>query len=566
MNLELAIKQAIKDFGTNILIEPRLVNILNDYGIFREDKASMFVISELIKAHILTNLCADIKNNFAESGEKKGIVDLYVNKVLSLYPFRDDAVRSILSLVANLYVLPDETSQYLVISKDKMCITSCKKNASGEIATPHYIYIIKDEAFINCTKLTKIVLRRGVISIGTRAFKNCQTLESIIIPQSTKVIGSCILEKAKVLNSIYLQITNPFNICLYCDSFSSINQDKCTLYVPEGSEQLYRLHPSFSFFKNITEFRMENAFNDCNSSPKENTNSYSHQSENMLRILHSKVFECNKKASGEIFVPNDTDEIYSCAFSDCIGLKKIVLPDSIRELSYNAFSGCISLENINLPENIKAIGYGCFQNCHNLKSVSLPPKLEKIGGNAFDGCYLLKNIFLPASVKEIGGAISCGYIVVDPNNQNFISESGILYSKDKTVIYQYPSLDIDCEYSMPNSVKRIADGCFRDSLHLHDIRLSDKLEEIDNHVFWGCDNLRSLTIPASIRKIASCCFTCCAKLESIRMNSITPQEIDIKFDWYLSNFSNINLYVPQRALDLYKKHNVFNKFKQIIGY
>ena len=49
---------------------------------------------------------------------------------------------------------------------------------------------IGEHAFLNCTKLTSIILPEGVVSIGAGAFSGCSNLVSVVIPESVVSIGT----------------------------------------------------------------------------------------------------------------------------------------------------------------------------------------------------------------------------------------------------------------------------------------------------------------------------------------------------------------------------------------
>ena len=256
------------------------------------------------------------------------------------------------------------------------------------------------------------------------------------------------------------------------------------------------------------------------------------------------------------------------AFDGCVGIVEIVLPESMTELEWGAFSGCVSLTTVNLSRNIKRIGLRCFSGCMSLCSVVLPENIVEIDMDAFADCRLIKCLHIPSTVKIVKGRISCGYIDVSADNSHLCSENGVLYSKKKDIIYQYPAIDVSNTYKLNNNVRIIATNCFHDSVHLYTIHLSEHLEVIGESAFRGCVNLRSISIPASIKVMKTRIFWGCDNLESIYMYSETPNYIIIEEDVFLSSVTchSIILYVPQGCKEKYKKHETFEHFKEIIEF
>ena len=122
-------------------------------------------------------------------------------------------------------------------------------------------------------------------------------------------------------------------------------------------------------------------------------------------------------------------------------IKKIVIEEGVTRTSPEAFYGCYSLTSVVLPSTLVAISPCAFENCTALESVSIPNSVFYIGDLAFARCTSLKNINIPSSVTMIGGGafVECTSLEtlnVAKENDSFVFENGVLYSKDKTVIVQ----------------------------------------------------------------------------------------------------------------------------------
>ncbi|MBU5450827.1 leucine-rich repeat protein [Acetivibrio sp. MSJd-27] len=92
---------------------------------------------------------------------------------------------------------------------------------------------------------------------------------------------------------------------------------------------------------------------------------------------------------------------------------------------------------------------------------------KTIADSAFFACGDLPNITIPKSVTSIGdeafySCLDLASITVDPDNPAYCSESGVLYSKEKTEIIRFPKEKAGDSFAIPTGVIKIADGAFED--------------------------------------------------------------------------------------------------------
>ena len=73
--------------------------------------------------------------------------------------------------------------------KDGRKLLKAPYGLNGTYSIKEGVRIICDEAFLNCSSLTGIVIPSSVTSIGERAFYGCRSLRNIAIPDSVTCIG-----------------------------------------------------------------------------------------------------------------------------------------------------------------------------------------------------------------------------------------------------------------------------------------------------------------------------------------------------------------------------------------
>ena len=217
--------------------------------------------------------------------------------------------------------------------------------------------------------------------------------------------------------------------------------------------------------------------------------------------------------------------IGNSAFWGCSGLTSVTIPNSVTSIGDSAFRGCSSLTSVTIPNSVTSIGDFAFYGCSSLTSVTIPNSVTSIGDYAFYDCSGLTSVTIPNSVTSIGGAAFDGCsglenIYVDPENTNYSSIDGILYSKDATSIIKVPATKNNV--TIPNSVTSIEGSAFRGCSSLTSVTIPNSVTSIGDYAFEGCSGLTSVTIPSSVTSIGYRAFDSCSSLTSVTIpNSVT---------------------------------------------
>ena len=165
------------------------------------------------------------------------------------------------------------------------------RSCSGltDLTLPSGVTEIGVEAFCGCSGLTSLTLSSD-IRIDGSAFKGCSGLKtvsfcinddletyltkghsyiyldvdcaikyylggeeitSIVIPSSVTTLGECAFQRCSTLQSVYVSWPTPISAG---SAFLGVGISKCTLYVPQGTEQDYWLADVWGNFGNIVEY------------------------------------------------------------------------------------------------------------------------------------------------------------------------------------------------------------------------------------------------------------------------------------------------------------------------
>lgn len=141
----------------------------------------------------------------------------------------------------------------------------------------------------------------------------------------------------------------------------------------------------------------------------------------------------------------------------------------------------------------------------NVTSIVIPSSVTTLGNYAFYWLTQLPTIYIPASVSNIEELALVGLrgliqFNVDPNNRDYCSQDGVLYSKTRQELLRYPWKKSGSSFQIPGEVTEIAPGAFSGS-DLETISIPQGVVSIGVGAFCDCTKLTSLNIPASVQSV-----------------------------------------------------------------
>lgn len=187
------------------------------------------------------------------------------------------------------------------------------------------------------------------------------------------------------------------------------------------------------------------------------------------------------------------------AFENCLNLKKAILPAGLKHINQNAFCGCECLETIIIPSGVDHIKAGTFKNCKSLKSVEILAPRIRLEDEAFSGCENLVTLKMPNDIYGLGKNVFVGCKKLNNIEEKF---KKITVSVSEHVT-DFSNCELLEEVTISNNFK--GTGSFSGST-VTKVTLNEGLKWISGDSFAGCENLKEITMPSTVKKIKNNAF------------------------------------------------------------
>ncbi len=409
-----------------------------------------------------------------------------------------------------------------------------KTSISGSYEVFPRVTHIADEAFLDCSNLTEVILPEDLKIIGAAAFKDCDKLQNVVFPTGVTTIGQEAFYGCKALADVQIP-----------DSVTSIGQDAFagTAYYDKAESW-----------------------------------------ENDVLYVGSQLVSCKSSVSGTLQVRPGTKSIAEGALEGRTKITEVILPDSVTTIGEKAFYGCTGLKSISLGKGVSEIGAAAFAQCSNLENITVDPEntnyrgvnncliqnkslvlgcktseiptdgsVTGIGAYAFEGCSGLTELTIPDQILTIGkGAfrdcnnlktvrLGNGVQIVgerafeecDVLSQVDFGQSvhtiegwGFAYNHQLTRVELPASLRYLGEEAFSNStglvflsfqegIESIGKNCFAFSENLESLHLPDSLQEIGDGAFYSCEKIGELILGQGLVTIGSSAFDGCKALKTL---------------------------------------------------
>ena len=238
-------------------------------------------------------------------------------------------------------------------------------------------------------------------------------------------------------------------------------------------------------------------------------------------------------------------------FADNTRLERLTIPSSVVVIGDLSF--CKQLHTVHIEgNNLEIISDFTFSDCQNLSEINLPESITCIDEGAFGGCcipvfHIGKNILSLTGGSDVTpppelplyyfGNEDTYCIEVDENNPNYCSIDGMLYSKDRKILYFCPEGKLQKENTdtlyIPEGTEVLYKSCMED-----------------------LPGLKKIYLPSTIRILGECCFPK-NKMEAVFCAPAHPIVEGTV------NYKNLTVRVADELVDTYK--TLADRFRFILG-
>lgn len=402
---------------------------------------------------------------------------------------------------------------------------------------------IAGSAFLDCEKLSEIILPSNLELIGNSAFKNT-ALTTFTVPVSVTKLGTNIFEGCLALTSVTFEDTEDVpseletlgnEMFLDCSNLTTVKLPSSLIFMGKATFQN----------SGLTEIEIPGGVTALSSSA---TASYSGESAlfDGCRDLHTVTFAQNKDGEYSLTA------IGGKTFQGCVSLKTIDLPSSLTGIGQYAFSGS-GLTAIKIPAAVEDFSNYIFMDCGDLASVEFEKDkdgetlIDTISISMFKNCTSLTSFVVPDSVTFIndlafentglveltigekvdefgdnpfGGCKALTKITVDEKNETFsVTDEGALVQGDTLICYPAGLSGTEGKLDLSKSgIETLGVKAFYGCDKLTEIVLPETLIKINDSAFENCTKLTSIAIPDSVTTIGSSAglvFAGCTSLTEI---------------------------------------------------
>ena len=271
------------------------------------------------------------------------------------------------------------------------------------------------------------------------------------------------------------------------------------------------------------------------------------------------------EVAGAYEIAEGTRVIGAAALAYCSSLTSVTIPSGVISIGGGAFADCFSLSSVNIPSSVMYISSDAFRktalyndasnwvdnvlyvdNCliEAKRDISgtynIAEGTKVIAESAFLGCTNLTSVTVPSSVVNIGPRAFASTdnltdIQVESGNPAYLSENGILYNADQTVLLRYPEGKKDRTLTIPASLRCFGYSAVDSNSYLNTIEwnavnfldftgtydspewryvstlvIGEGVEHIPAYLcHYISISLRSLTIPSTLTSVGQDAFAGC---------------------------------------------------------
>ena len=421
----------------------------------------------------------------------------------------------------------------VLFNKDKTILMQypCGRTEE-EYLIPEGVKTIQAYAFYSCENIKEITIPESVTTIEDSAFFGCENLKEITIPESVTTIEAYAFWKFTTI--LYYGGTAEQWKQLLADNSDAA--ERLAYYIVHCSDET--IYPSGSCGENLT-WKFDITTGTLTISGSGYMNDYEYD---------------------DIYGGSDRPwDVFNYQY-----IKNIVIDDGVSGIGYEAFFACDYLESVTIGSTVTFIDVGAFAGCDKLTDVyyfGTETEWNAIEIGNRNSSLINANIRFEMSEDVLVSGecgenltwtlnLTTGNLIISGNGEMSNPTWGEYSDKITNVIIEKKYTGISLGGVPLNyGATSISDGAFSGCEKLKNITIPDTVKTIGVDAFADCKNLTRINIPDSVTVVGGNAFKNCTKLEKAFIGSgITTIEDGLFYN--CADLKEVTMTVNVTAIDL----------------
>lgn len=289
-------------------------------------------------------------------------------------------------------------------------VSECNPSASGKVTIPATyngkpVTEIGDAAFFQCENISSVVIPDSVLTIGALAFAETN-LEKVVLGKGVQSVGTDAFDVNGFIDEVEVSDLSAWCKIAWESQHSVMYSAKIMLngklltklvipddvtvindYAFRGIEGLVTV----TIPNQVTSIG-DGAFYGCDNLVTVN------MGDGVTSIGEFAFSQCD--ALKNLNLGKNVTHVEACAVAANNGLVSVTLPDSLTIIPDDMFFHCTNLQTVVLGKNVTTMGKNVFFGCENLKTVTIPRTLTTMGDDVFADCPNLTTINFDGTIDE----------------------------------------------------------------------------------------------------------------------------------------------------------------------
>ena len=421
---------------------------------------------------------------------------------------------------------------------------SDSNKALTEVTIGGNITTIGVEAFDENTSLSKVTITAPVDTMLQSCFWGCSALESFTIPATVKYMGPAVFRNCTSLTALTIPAATEHicrGILTGCSSLRTLkveDSDKPLFFennynvYPSGNNELFVAAELSSYYQGRDIDVVDWNYHIVNSAKKIELGG------SMTNV--PDYFTQKDTALTTLIISNNITKIGQEAFDENTRLTSVTITAPVDTMLQSCFWGCTALESFTIPQTVKYIGPAVFRNCTALTALTIPAGTEHICRGIITGCSSLRTLKVEDSDKPL--FFENNYNVYPSGNNELFAAaelSSYYQGRDINVVdWNYRTVNsakkIELGGSMTNipnyytqndtalttliiggNITKVGEHAFQNNTRLTDVTFVSPVDTILYEGFFGCEALKNIELPQSLRYLGPAMFRNCTALEAL---------------------------------------------------